>query len=175
MALARHVGTDGDLKVAEIGESLPSESASHVRHGQQFWSLLFLLLWSRYNPLFMWSLCLQHAPSIAQLQLPQKQSSSYHKNNDANGFPNTDNADLVTETGTHMADCAEARGNSTVAVLGQGCWHAGVGMPVVERRHLPMVLTVQKTVEFPKLQFIGMPVVVQQQVPMVVTSCAVLG
>ena len=33
-----------------------------------------------------------------------------------------------------------------------------------------MVLTLQKTVEVPKLQFIVMPVVVQQQVPMVVTS-----
>ena len=33
-----------------------------------------------------------------------------------------------------------------------------------------LVLTVQKTVEVPKLQFMVMPVVVQQQVPMVVTS-----
>ena len=32
-----------------------------------------------------------------------------------------------------------------------------------------MVLTAQKTVEVPKLQFVDMPVVVQQQVPMVVT------
>ena len=73
-------------------------------------------------------------------------------------------------TSVHGPGCAEARGDSTVAVLEQGCGHARVGMPVAERRHLPMVLTVQKTVEVPKLQFIDMLVVVQQQVPMVVTS-----
>ena len=53
-------------------------------------------------------------------------------------------------TSVHGPDCADARGDSTVAVLGQGCWHARVGMPVAERRHLPMVLTVQKTVEVRK-------------------------
>ena len=46
--------------------------------------------------------------------------SSYHKNSGANSLPNSDSADLETETHTHRANCAEARGDSTVANLGQG-------------------------------------------------------
>ena len=45
--------------------------------------------------------------------------SSYYKNSGDNSLPNSDSADLETETGTHRANCSEARGDSTVAKLGQ--------------------------------------------------------
>ena len=50
--------------------------------------------------------------------------SRYHKNGGANSLPNSDSAGLDTETGTHRANCAEARGDSTVASLGHGYLHA---------------------------------------------------
>ena len=95
--------------------------------------------------------------------------SSYHKNSGDNCLTNSDSADLVVVQVPTMQTVRKLAGfhrcSSQTRLLA-----CSLGIPLVERRHLPMVLAVQKTIEVPKLQFIVMPVVVQQQVPMVVTS-----
>ena len=70
--------------------------------------------------------------------------------------------------GTHRADCAEARGDSTVADIGQVC-----EMPVVVQRQVPTALIVQKFVEMPLLQALHNAVDVAVVVPRQVTTVPV--
>ena len=82
----------------------------------------------------------------------------------ANSLPNSDSADLETETGTHRANCVPVE-IPQLQIL---------EMPVVVQRQVSMVPTVQKPEDILQLQILhkvcNMPVVVERQAQLVLTG-----